>query len=290
MQEWWAGSADGDRGRDDRVRDGDRQGRRPLRLPLQPAEEPRVVLAGDRPRRPRRRGEHLRAVRLPGRRAHAGELRLRRHADARGARRPARGRARASRRRGVRRVRVRALRAPRPAPARAQDGPHLPRARRRAAAGNAVLRGLPPASARRRAAGGRLRPLRRVARRLPAPPDRDGQDGPDLDDARARRRRGGARRGAQPDPGGARVPRPAGPDRAATVRGPPALHGSCPPRLRPPSSSSACSSASRAASARRPDGSRTCSRSSPTTAARCAPSSATSARRARSRAGTAATA
>ena len=43
------------RRRDDRVRDGDRQGRRPLRLPLQPAEGPRVLLAGDRPRRPRRR-------------------------------------------------------------------------------------------------------------------------------------------------------------------------------------------------------------------------------------------
>ena len=88
-------------------------------------------------------------LRLPGRRADARELRLRRHANARGARRPARGRARASRRRGVRRLRVRALRAPRPAPARAQDGPHLPRARRRAQTGNALLRGLPAAPARR---------------------------------------------------------------------------------------------------------------------------------------------
>ena len=70
----------------------------------------------------------------------------------------------------------------------------------------------------------------------------------------------------------------------------PALHGPRPPGLRAPSSSSACSSASRAGSERRPRGSRTSSRSSPTTAARCAPSSATSARRARSRAGTAATA
>ena len=96
--------------------------------------------------------EHLRAARLPGRRAHARELRLRRHADARGARRPARGRARASRRRGVRGLRVRAVCALRRAPARAQDGPHLPRARRRAPAGDALLRGLPPASARRRVA------------------------------------------------------------------------------------------------------------------------------------------
>ena len=55
---------------------------------------------------------------------------------------------------------------------------------------------------------------------------------------------------------------------------------SSPSRTPRPSWSSACSSASRAASARRPSGSRTCSRSSPTTAARCAPSSATSARRA----------
>ena len=94
MQEWWAGSTAGDRRRHDRVRDGDRQGRRALRLPLQPAEEPRDLLAGDRPRRPRRRGEHLRAARLPRRRADARELRLRRHADTRGARRPARGGAR----------------------------------------------------------------------------------------------------------------------------------------------------------------------------------------------------
>ncbi len=45
-----------------------------------------------------------------------------------------------------------------------------------------------------------------------------------------------------------------------------------------PRSSRACSNASRAGSAQRPDGSRTSSRSSPMTAARCAPSSATSAR------------
>ena len=46
------------RRRDDRLRHGHRQGRRPLRLPLQPAEEPRDLLPGDRPRRPRRRAEH----------------------------------------------------------------------------------------------------------------------------------------------------------------------------------------------------------------------------------------
>ena len=52
------------------------------------------------------------------------------------------------------------------------------------------------------------------ARRLPAPPDRDRQDRPHLDDHRARRGRGGARRGAQPDRRRARVPRAAGPGRA----------------------------------------------------------------------------
>ena len=61
-----AGMVDGlrreHRRRDDRVRHGDRQGRRPLRLPLQPAEGPRVVLAGDRPRRARRRAVDLRAA------------------------------------------------------------------------------------------------------------------------------------------------------------------------------------------------------------------------------------
>ena len=63
----------------------------------------------------------------------AGELRLRRHADPRGAHEPARRGARPSRRRRVRRIRVRAVRPPRPAAARAEDGPHLPRARRRTA-------------------------------------------------------------------------------------------------------------------------------------------------------------
>ena len=52
------------RRRDDRLRHGHRQGRRPLRLPPQPAQGPRVVLAGDRPGRPRRRAGGLRALRL----------------------------------------------------------------------------------------------------------------------------------------------------------------------------------------------------------------------------------
>ena len=73
----------------------------------------------------------------------ARELRLRRHADPRGARRPARRGARARAGRGVRRLRARALGAARHAPARAQDGADVPRARRRAAPGHAVLRGLP---------------------------------------------------------------------------------------------------------------------------------------------------
>ena len=75
------------RRRDDRVRHGHRQGRRALRLPLQPAEGPRELRPGDRARRPRRRAVGLRAARLPRRRAGARELRLRRHAEPRGARR-----------------------------------------------------------------------------------------------------------------------------------------------------------------------------------------------------------
>ena len=187
------GLAGGDRRRDDRVRDGDRQGRRPLRLPLQPAEEPRVVLAGDRARRPRRRAESICELfacpddvptlenfafgDTPTREALAGLL-----ADV--LEHPVGAEFAVSE--------YELSDAPRPAPARAEDGAHLPRARRRAPAGNAVLRGLPAASARRGVARGRLRPLRRVARRVPAPRRRDGQDGADLDDARARRRGGGS--------------------------------------------------------------------------------------------------
>ena len=70
------------RRRDDRLRHGHRQGRRALRLPLQPAQGARELCAGDRPRRTRRRAVGLRAARLPRRRAGARELRLRRHARA----------------------------------------------------------------------------------------------------------------------------------------------------------------------------------------------------------------
>ena len=167
MQEWWTGSPRGDRRRDDRVRDGDRQGRRPLRLPLQPAEEPRVVLAGDRPRRPRRRRRASASCsRAPTtcRRSRTSPSATRRRARRSPACSPRCSTHPVGAR--VRRLRVRALRAPRRAPARAEDGPHLPRARRRAPAGDAVLRGLPAAPARRGVARGRLRPLRR--RRAPA--------------------------------------------------------------------------------------------------------------------------
>ena len=72
-----------------------------------------VVLAGDRPRRTRRR-----AVR-PARSSHAAtntdarELRVRRHADPRGDRRPARRRVRTLAGRAVRRLGIRALVTPR---------------------------------------------------------------------------------------------------------------------------------------------------------------------------------
>ena len=99
------------RRRDDRVRDGHRQGRRPLRLPPQPAEGARVVLPGDRPRRPRRRAEHLRALRVSGRHPDARELHVRRHADPRGGRGVARGGLCERRGRAVRGLRVRSLRA-----------------------------------------------------------------------------------------------------------------------------------------------------------------------------------
>ena len=69
MQDWWTASDRRHRRRHDRLRHGHRQGRRPLRLPLQPAQEPGELRAGDRPRRPRRRAVDLRAARLPRRRA-----------------------------------------------------------------------------------------------------------------------------------------------------------------------------------------------------------------------------
>ena len=55
VQDWWMAVDRDDRGGDDRLRHGHRQGRHPLRLPLQPAQEPRELQPGDRPRRPRRR-------------------------------------------------------------------------------------------------------------------------------------------------------------------------------------------------------------------------------------------
>ena len=77
------GSDRSDRGRDDRVRHGDRQGRYPRRLPLQPAQEPGELRPGDRPgRAATAQPSVVRAAGVPGRRADAGELHLRRHADA----------------------------------------------------------------------------------------------------------------------------------------------------------------------------------------------------------------
>ena len=54
VQEWWTASDRGHRRGHDRLRHGHRQGRRALRLPLQPAQEPGELQPGDRPRRPRR--------------------------------------------------------------------------------------------------------------------------------------------------------------------------------------------------------------------------------------------
>ena len=183
--------------------------------------------------------EHLRAARLPRRRADARELRLRRHADARGARRPARG--------GARRI-------PSAREFAVSEYELSGRHDLRPLVLKTVLTYLELDGVLRQGtpfyAGYRLRPLGDASldevfgrfdesradflRRLIA----TRQDGPHLDDARARRRGGGARRGAQPDRGRARVPRPAGPGRAAAGRRAPALHAPRPPRLRAPSSSS----------------------------------------------------
>ena len=146
VQEWWAASEQRHRGRDDRLRHGHRQGRRALRLPLQPAQGPRELRPGDRPRRARRRAVGVRAARLPRRRARARELRLRRHAEPRGARGAARRAARGRAGRRARRRRVRRLDALRRAPARPQDAAHLPRARGAPAPGHAVLRRLSAAA------------------------------------------------------------------------------------------------------------------------------------------------
>ena len=107
--------------------------------------------------------------------------------------------------RAVRRRRVRPLRAPRRAAARAEDGPDLPRARRLAAAGDAVLRRLQPPPDRRRSLDDVVRRLRPGARRLPAPPRRERQDRAHLDEHRPRASGRRARRGAKPDRRGARA-------------------------------------------------------------------------------------
>ena len=139
VQEWWAASDRGDRGRDDRLRHGHRQGRRALRLPLQPAQGARELLAR-RSAAPGRDGAPaiVRAARLPGRRARRSRT------SPTATRRPARRSPACSpscsqpRGRRVRRRRVRALDSPRRAPARAPDAAHLPRARR-ASCGRARL-------------------------------------------------------------------------------------------------------------------------------------------------------
>ena len=55
VQDWFMASDARHRRRDDRLRHGHRQGEHPLRLPLQPAQEPGELRPGDRPGRPRRR-------------------------------------------------------------------------------------------------------------------------------------------------------------------------------------------------------------------------------------------
>ena len=71
-------------GRDDRVRDGHRQARRPVRRPPRPAEVGRGLLPGDRPRGPRRAAvDRVAGVRARGRRAAAQDDRRARRATAR---------------------------------------------------------------------------------------------------------------------------------------------------------------------------------------------------------------
>ena len=288
MQEWWAGSTRRDRRRHDRVRDGDRQGGRPLRLPLQPAEGPRVAT--------RRRSAEPDATAsesicelfaCPRRRAHARELRLRRHADAGSARRAAR--------RDV-------LEHPTGAEFAVSEYELSVRHDLRPLVLKTALTYLELDGVLRQGtpfyAGYRLRPtgsslddvfgrfdesragfLRRWSRA--ARPAARGRP------SRPTRGRVALGEEREPDRGRTRVPRPAG----LVELQPAELRQRYTLLARPArrtSSSSGCSSASHAASARRPSGSRTSSRSSPTTAARCTRSSATSARRAPSRAGTAA--
>ena len=191
----------------DRVRHGHRQGRRPLRLPLQPAQGARVVLAGDRPRRARRgRRRSASSSRAP-----TTSPRSRTSPTAtrpRGRRSPACS-TRCSRTRTARsspsaeyelsgRFDVR--------PLVLQDDPHLPRAGGLAPSGNAVLRGLQLPPAERVARRGR-RGIRSRPRRVPAAAGRERKDGRRYGRASIPRRPPAPRRGAEPDRGGARPSR-----------------------------------------------------------------------------------
>ena len=161
VQEWWSALARRDRRRDDRLRDGDRQGGRPLRLPLQPAEEPRVVLAGDRPGRPRRRrraSASCSRARTTCRRSRTSPTATRRRAR----------RSRACSRRcsgtpSARSSRSRSTSSPCATTcARSCSGRPSPTWSSTACSGRGrLLRRLPAAAARRRVARGRLPPLRR---------------------------------------------------------------------------------------------------------------------------------
>ncbi len=194
-------------------------------------EGPRVVLAGDRPRRPRRRAEHLRAVRVPRRRPDARELRLRRHADARGASPPCSTRS-----------------SPTTSGQQFAVAEYELSARYdvRTLVLKTILTYLELDGFLRQGtpfyAGYSLRPttgelddvfagVRPGARRLPAPRRRDRQDEPNLDEHRPRAGSRRARRGAKPDRRRARLPRAAAPRRAEAGRRPPALHRARAPRL-----------------------------------------------------------
>ena len=146
VQEWWQALGSRDRRRDDRLRHGHRQGGRALRLPLQPAEEP---------------GGYARRSAAPGATASPRSCELfacpddvaRRSRTSPTATRPTARRSRGSSHEVLRRrgtsfdlAEYELSDAARHAAARAPHGAHLPRARRRACAGDAVLRRLPGAS------------------------------------------------------------------------------------------------------------------------------------------------
>ena len=287
VQDWWTASDRDDRRRHDRLRHGHRQGRRPLRLPLQPAQEPGELRPGDRPRRPRRRGRRSAscspaattcrrsrtsptATRRPARRSPALLDEVFAHEE--GAQ-FAVSEYELSTRHDVR-------------PLVLEDDPHLPRARRPRCG-----RGRPStpatASARRTARSRRCSP----ASTPPAPTSSAASSQAARPAASGRRSTPTRRRprSARSEAGSSRR------SGTSSSRG----SSSCGPRTR--ASATRCShararrpicstgspSGSTAASRPRPNGSRASSRSSPTTAARCRRSSATSARRARSPAATA---